>query len=302
MSRWKRPARAIARRLRSSGIVPELKVPDYLKIMSGNAFVGVVLSIIPGFAHILAGRFREVWLWVPAWVVIMGLGIYFYGSSVGLLFLSFAVGIHSWIALSYSLKKEHADPGQNVVDFIMLFVALGLLYWGVRVFVLGDFVFGFSNMNFPYQKIQQGDTLLARRSGARAQLARGSFVIADFIQLNNYHTKKYNVFKTTGQVIAMPGERLEIAGDKFIVNGRELPVDKYPVPNWMSGAKFAQGVPGDCYFVSTNYNVNMAHGYGLKVTGDMISDACMIKKGAIDAVAVMRWFPQARRGFLKAEE
>jgi hypothetical protein len=102
-----------------------------------------------------------------------------------------------------------------------------------------------------------------------------------------------------GQVIALPGEKIEIIEGRFIVNDQELDVDKFPVPGWLSKVRLSATIPTGSYFVSTVYQVG---GYGMQLTSGMISDVCVLKKGDIEARAVMRWFPLARRGFLRAGE
>lgn len=276
--------------------IPRPRVPAFMKIMSGNSLLGLILSIVPGLAHFAEGRFREVRWFVLGWFLSLIAGIFFYGSSIGLLLLGLAVGLHGWIAFSHALAEEKDEPSEKIRTLVILLIFFSIFYWGIRRVVFQDFVFGLSNLTVPYQKIQQGDTLLGRRSSVQANLlARGSLVIARFPQIYNYKVIKGRRYETTGEIAALPGEKIEIIEGRFVVNGRVLDGEKFPVPGWMSGFNLSQIVPDDRYFVSTTYNIG---GYGMNVTADLITDACILSKGDIEAIAVMRWFPLNKRGFL----
>jgi hypothetical protein len=302
MARWKKPFRSIFRWFRRQSIFPEAvaepKVPAFLKIMSGNALAGVLLSIVPGLAHFVEGRFREVRWWVLGWIVVLLIGVFFYGSGTGFLFLGFAVGIHSWIAYNHALMKEHIEARERFIDFGMLLVFFGLLYFGVRMTILRDFVLGFSSRTIPYQNVQQGDIVLARRSRARADfLKRGSFVVVGLREVWAGR-RIWNVRgEMVAQVVAVGGETVDING-VFVVNGRPLDVNHFPVPQWLRRRIEPIYVPDGSYFVNVEYNVrgNMA------VNAGLVKEACVIEGSRIEALAVMRWLPLSRRGFLKVEE
>jgi len=266
--------------------------------MSGNALAGILLSIVPGLAHFVEGRFREVRWWVTGWIVVLLVGVFFYGSGTGFLFLGFAVGIHSWIAFNHMLIREHNEARERFIDFGMLLVFFGLLYFGVRVTVLRDFVLGFSSRTIPYQNVQQGDIILARRSRARADFhKRGSFVL---VTLREVGARR--VWGVEGEmvahVVAVGGETIEVTDGVFVVNGRPLDKEHFPVPQWLQRRIGQIYVPEGSYFINVEYNVrgNMAVNTGL------VKEACVIEGSRIEAAAVMKWLPLSRRGFLKAEE
>jgi hypothetical protein len=300
MARWKGPLRSILRWIRRHITLPEVKVPAFLKIMSGNALAGVILSIIPGFAHLIAGRFREVRWWVLCWIAVLFVGMFFYGGGIGLLFLGFAVGIHSWIAFNHALMKEHIETNQHLTDFVMLLVLYGLVYFGVRVTVLRDFVLGFSSRTIPYQNVQQGDIMLARHSRARPDfLKRGSFVLVPLRDIGEGQRRTWWRIRgeMVAQVVAVGGETVDI-NDAFVVNGRSLDEEHFPVPRWLQRRIEPIYVPKDSYFINVEYNVRGNMG----VNADIAKMACVIEGSQIEAAAVMRWLPISRRGFLKAEE
>lgn len=302
MARWKGPIRSISRWIRLHSLLPEAvanpKVPAYFKIMSGNAFAGILLSIIPGFAHLLNDRFREVVLWVTAWVIIFIAGIFFYGSGTGLLFIGFAIGIHSWIVFTHALIKEHTEAKEKFTDFIMLLVFFGLFYFGVRMTAFRNFVFGFSNLAVPYQNIQQGDMLLAFRSRANPEYVKqGAFVTTN---LREFGERIF--FRTEGkmavQIVAVGGETVGVNNGIFVVNGRPLDKEHFPVPRWLQGQKLCISVPQGSYFINAEYNI-WGH---VPPNEAMLRNACVVAGSRIEATAVMRWLPVSKRGFLKAED
>ncbi|MFH1372040.1 MAG: hypothetical protein ABII09_12250 [Planctomycetota bacterium] len=297
------PFRAVFRWFRFRRVLPDTKIsthiPAFLKIMSGDAFLGVILSIIPGLAHYAEGRLREVRWLVLGWFLLLSAGMFFYGSSFGWLMLGFAIGLHGWIAFRHKLLNEIGEMNKKMYMLAMLLVAFGFLYWGIRRVAFRDFVWGYANAGIPYQNIQSGDCLLGRRSRAREEdvLPRGSLVFGRFRELRGGRGGPDRRYNTIGQIVALPGETIEIKGGKFIVNGQILDSDKFPVPGWLSGIQLSATIPFDSYFVSTVYRVT-----GANMPGDMIRDACILPKGDIEALAVMRWFPLERRGFLRSYE
>ncbi len=301
MAYWKKPERAALRWLRLHIALPEgltvPRVPAFLRIMSADAFLGLILSIIPGLAHYISGRFREIRWFVLGWFLALLAGIFFYGGGLGFLLLGLAVGLHGWIAFSYALSKERTEISGKIRDFAVVLVVFAIFYWGIRATAFRDFVFGLSNLAIPNQDVQVGDVLLARRSRAHGgNFPRGSLVFGRFPQIygNQVMPNRYTV---SGQIVALPGEKIEINGGRFVVNEKVLDGDKFPVPRWLSREQLSATIPVDCYFVSTAYR----HG-GANLTGGMMRDVCILQKSDIEALAVMRWFPLAKRGFLRADQ
>ena len=302
MSKWRGPFRAMIRRLRCWKVLPEEVLyrwfPDWLKIMSWNAFAAVILSIVPGLAHLAQRRFKQIRWYFVGWAVFLLAGMFLYGSNMGFLLVGLAIAAHAWIAFHASLIKEHAEAGRRAFDIVMVLVLLAFIYWGIRVAAFRDFVWGYTSLTIPYQSVQSGDCLLARRSRAREEtLPRGSLVLAGFRGLGARQAGPNARFNTIGQIVALPGETIEIKGGRFIVNGRVLDSDRFPVPGWLSSRQMSATIPSGYYFVGTAYRVT-----GVNLTGDMIRSVCILQKEDIEALVVMRWFPLARRGFLRSYE
>jgi hypothetical protein len=251
-------------------------------------------------AHYVDRRFREVRWFVLGWFLALLAGIFFYGGVLGFLLLGLAIGLHGWIAFSHTLLAEKTEFGKGLIDYGAVLVILGLIYWGVRVAAFHDFVFSISTFTIPEENVQAGDTLLARRSQAHdGVLPRGSLVVGNFPQLYGAHHVIRGTYETTGQVIALPGETIEINEHQFVVNGEILDTGEFPVPGWLSGRRLWATIPPDSYFVSAVYQVQM---HGMQLTDAIVRDACILRAGDIEARMVLRWFPLARRGFLRTGE
>jgi hypothetical protein len=137
MGKVARPFRAVFRRLRTWGVVPEQGlyawVPDWLKIMSWNAFFAIILSIIPGLPQLAQRRFGQIRWYFVGWLVFILAGMFLYGSNLGFLLVGLAVAAHTWIAFNASLIKEHSGTVPKAFDIMMLLVFFAFIYWGVRV-------------------------------------------------------------------------------------------------------------------------------------------------------------------------
>jgi len=305
MARWKKPVRAVLKWSRLHSIWPERRLfgpksRAFLKMMPVKGLLGIVLSIIPGLAHLVDGRFREVRWWVLGWFLTLLAGLFFYGGDWGFLLLGLAIGIHGWIAFSHTLLAQEEDFNKRLFDYAALLMILGLIYWGVRATAFHDFAFGYSNFTIPDDDVNVGDTLLLRYSRAvGVVLPRGSIVLGNFHGLYGNHVTHDN-YEITGQVIALPGEKVEIVEGRFVINGEALDVNRFPVPAWLSRGGLSAIIPADSYFVSTVYHIDV-HGH-IQLTSTMICDVCILRAGDIEARAVMRWFPLARRGFLRTDE
>ncbi|MGD1043594.1 MAG: hypothetical protein ABR913_11140 [Sedimentisphaerales bacterium] len=303
MAHWKRPVRSMVRWFRLHSILPDTypRWFAYLKIMSGNAFISIILSIVPGLAHLAGGRFREVRWFVLGWLLLLLAGIFFYCSNLGLLLLGLAVGLHGWIAYSHTLMKESDEMGKKIFDLAMLIVIVGLPYFGIRHYAFGDFVFGYTNLTIPYQNVQTGDLLLARHSLAQAtNFKRGSLVLSPVVVWGGHGPANRRGPLMVGQIVALPGEEVAIDNASFVVEGHILDDKQFPVPQWLrKGNIGAIQVPAGSYFISTVYNVN-AH--GMVLDAGLVGNACVVHSSRIEGKAIMNWLPLARRGFLRAGE
>ena len=301
MAKWKKPLRSIFRWTRRQSVIPEEvtrpRVPNWMRIMSADAFFGLVLSIVPGLAHFLQGRFREVRLYCAAWLVLLLTGLFLYGRWIGLFLLGLAIGLHAWIAFRHTLVKELLGFFNKLIVMLVMLAALLLFYRTVARMVFSDFTGGYTNSAIAYHNIKVGDYLLARRSRATTELmTRGSLVLARLASVGGGN----RLFRRGGtmivEIVGLPGEQVGIENDVFMVDGQPLDAEKYPVPRWLRGTKILIEIADDSYFLSGEYNV-YAHGRSLNNAD--ICNACVVKTDDIKARAFMRWLPLSRRGFIR---
>jgi len=304
VAKWKRPFRLTIRWLRRHtktkrqtqgrhGDTPWDTLPP-------GAVSGLLLSIIPGLAHLVAGRFSNVRWYCPAWLILLAGAVYLFGSAWGFALLGLAIGIHAWVAFSYSLNKNCTEPSDKITWLFAIIIVLALLYWGVRRTVFADFIWAYTNLTIPSEKIETGDCLLARRTLADVNsIKRGSLVLVSVRTERNVRglwQRGREIGRMIVQVIALPGEQVTITQDGFGVDGEWLDPNEYPFPQWLRRTRnpVTIAIPDGCYFVSSEYEFR-----GAAPVWTLIRDACVIRARDIQAQAIMVWFPVHRRRFLR---
>jgi hypothetical protein len=307
MPAWRKPFRDATRWLRELRIVPE-KPPGAIgrgfeKIASGN-MAGLVLSIVPGLAHLLNGRFREVRLFVLAWFISLSAGVFLYGGGIGTLLIGLAIGIHAWITVRYSLFEVITTLLERFATVLLILAALGGLYWGIPHIIARGPIGGHASLNIQAMNIHQGDYLLVRHlADVDTPLPRGTLVLIHPEGLRN--TRRDESINPgslmIGQIAALPGETIHVEDNAYVVNGRRLDSNRFPVPRWLRGNPPRAGiyVPARAYFVSVEYTVG-GHGHAA-VTDSMIAAIGIVKASGIRGRAFMQWWPLSRRRFITIE-
>jgi len=279
-----------------------IHIPPWLSRFSKEGLFGILLSLIPGLAHLLQGRFREIRWYVLAWFLSLVLALFFYGGFLGLCFFGLAVGLHAWIAIHSALIKQVTDFGHRA--FALALVSLGVLvvYRNIGGLTFRNLAGGYSGVTVPYHRIETGDYLLASRSRLRNEpITRGALVLAYLEDTRHGFWPWPQRRRDMGivQIVGLPGEKLEIRGRAFWINDEQLDGEKYPLPAWLHRIRMSVTIPNSSYFVSAAYNIE-AHGRGLE-SGD-VSEVCIIGSGSFEARAFMRWMPLMRRGFIRDTE
>lgn len=306
MARWKRPLRCTFRWLRSFHVIPSggisIPVPPWLSRFSREGLFGILLSVIPGLAHLLQGRFREIRWYVLAWFVSLVGALFLYGGFWGLCLFGLAVGLHAWIAIHSALIKQVTDFGYRV--FALILVSLGVLvvYRNIGGLIFRNLTGGYSSVTVPYHRIEAGDYLLASRSRLRSEpMTRGALVVA-YLEDTRYgfwpwpqRSRDMGIV----QVVGLPGEKLKIKDNAFWINDEQLDGEKYPLPAWLHNMTMSVTIPKSSYFVSAAYNVE-AYGRGLEALD--VREVCIVGSGSFEAKAFMRWMPLMRRGFIRDTE
>lgn len=302
MARWKKPFRSLTRWFRKKRVAPQgavrAHVPDWMKVASKDTMSTMFLSVVPGLGHVIQGRFREVRWSCLAWLMLVLSGLFLYGGGMGFVFLGLAIGLHAWIGARPLFKELFRSPWRAGVVVGML-IALVLIYRAIPGLVLPDLTAGRTSLTVPYQGVQPGDYLLAWRSRAAKEcIGRGSLVLAPVSRLTNEGSTEVQTMIV--QVIGLGGETLEIKDGVFIVDGRQLDTEKYPVPNWLRDRELSVKIGDNRCFVSSEYHVSI-RGRG-QLLDEYILRVCVVRLADIEARAFILWLPLRRRAFLKATE
>jgi len=305
MSKWKKPFRNSLRLMRKSKAIPQekikIKFPRWFSNSFNDSFLGLCLSIIPGLAHLIQRRFREIRWYFLAWVVLLTSGLFLYGSTAGYLCIGLAVGMHAGIALQYGILKELVNFTEKIITAVIVLIAFTVIYRYAPRIIAPNLTSGYSSLTIPFHNVEAEDFLLAWRDmGQKSPIDRGSLVLIHPVNLRTYGVGRNTVTVREdviiGQVVAIPGEKLEIQHGVFIANGLKLDLDKYPVPQWLQKVKFSAIIPANSYFVSVEYNLR-AHGIAFNTS--YVDEICIVKAENIEAKAFMRWWPLAKRGFIR---
>ena len=287
MPSWQRPFRRVLRMLRRSKVAPDrdksLKMEwDWFDTYK-NAIWPLILSVIPGLAHVKQRRFRAVRWFMAAWLLCMVFACAMFSSSWGWMALGLAAAIHAWIALDAGLWKI-LDSVTNrlyvlMATFVILFACYGLL---IRV-MPWNFEFWRTPIRVPSEEIRQGDILLFRPvEDIFPTLTRGTVV--------QYRSR------IIGQIVGLPNEVVSVHESVYYVNGIELSSEAYPMPAWIRDSDQGVTVGPAQYYISTELRVLGRHA--------QMNDAwrlCLVSTNDIESRATMLWWPLQRRHSLRQD-
>lgn len=305
MPAWRRPFRDAMRRFRSWRLVPE-RPPTAIgraldKLGSGH-FADLVLSVVPGLAHLLSGHFAEVWLLVVLWFAVLGAGLFLYGSGIGMALIGLAIATHAWIAVRDSLFKDVTGFIDRAGAILLVLVMLAVLYWAVPRLVVPDIAGGYVSLNIPAMNIHTGDYLLTRRlADVNEPLPRGTLVLIRPRRSRDPHQIEYFGPRDVmiAQITGLPGETIHVQGNAYMLGKQRLDPNSFPVPRWLRAypPRSRLHVPPDSYFVSTEYTVTGRGNLG--ITDSMIGNVCIMKASDMRGRAFLQWWPLRRRRFIE---
>ena len=302
MAPWKKPFRNVTRWMRRHRMVPALTPPECLSSrlktdsVDYSCLWGLFLSIVPGLAHLIHRRFREIRWYFFGWLIALGVGLFLYGTNLGLCFVGLAVGLHAWIAVQHSLMKHLETLGERLGAVLVALIVLALIYWTTPRVLLPDLSGGYTALTLPYQNIQRRDFLLGWREEISSHpLPRGSLVLTRMAYIGRgWRASRERLMFV--QIVGLPGETIQIHENTYIVDGQPLDSEKYPVSQWLHGREFSDTVPSETYFVISEYDVH------INIREGHIRTACLIGFEDVRARAFMRWLPLSRRGFIEEME
>jgi len=264
--------------------------PD-VRILLTETFGGLLLSVLPGLVQLIQQRFKSVRILWLSWFSSLAMGLFFVGrGSLGAISLGMALVLHAWIAADAALLLE------RLKGMVLRLAAVGVaavwvfvVYWGVRVTVLGGIIGGEALVDVPHYRVTTNDYLLCRRLKEGAPSLRRGDLVALSVPSGT----------GVGQVVALPGEIVKVEKDRFTVNRRELDPAEFKVPRWLRKQKVSLPLGREEYFVRMGYNVELRGRYQLE---ELVRRTLVVKRSAIRGRAFMRWMPVRRRGFLKENE
>jgi hypothetical protein len=299
MPGWQKPFRDMSRWVRRqgthAGMAKEVVIPGWVRIILQDGFLGLLASIVPGLAHFIMGRFKEIRWYFIAWAGLLLAGFFLYGGTIGSVLIAAAIGVHVWIGLQYGFIKQLTQFGTKIFTALMVLIVLSLIYWVVPGLVFPNLASGHISFDIPYRNIKQGDYFLVHRHMSEGSvIPRGSLILIHPARLGYRLTRSPQTI--IGQVVGNAGEKVEISKGAFVINGQKLDPAKYPVPEWLRDSTISINIGSKCYFVSAAYNV-YAHGRGL-ANADIVS-VCIVNAADIEGKAFILWLPLARRGFLR---
>ncbi|NLE29896.1 MAG: hypothetical protein GX629_09540 [Phycisphaerae bacterium] len=268
----------------------------------GQSVFSIIVSLIPGLQQIIDGNFHSVKKYCITWLVLILVGLFFYGSNIGLFLIGLALGVHAWITL---LGWNAIHSGVNVFRRLRMvatvIIAFGIVYWLVGRQISNSLPHTFTSQDYPYYNVHSGHLLVGRNldKDDLSHLRRGDLVMVNASALYDGH--RGQTFKVVGQIVGMPGDVIDLKKDHFVVNGEELKADHFPVPDLFHGRELTISVPSDCYFIACDYTIN-AHGATEQMVRDVLRNGCLFRHDDLIARMTFRWLPVLRRGFLKELE
>ena len=166
MPGWKKPLRSALRCVRQAKLIPQenlnLRFPLRIRSFFSDRFWGLFLLVVPGLAHLVQGRFKEVRWYFFAWLALISSGLFFYGSAPGYVLLGLAVGVHTGIVIRYGILKDLPGAGEKIMTVIFVLLALAAVYRFAPRLILHNLTSGYASLTIPYHKVEAGDYLLAR--------------------------------------------------------------------------------------------------------------------------------------------
>jgi len=321
---WKKPFRRFTRRMRrvralrrvesaANGVASatfdalglrqtpgaESPWPDVRRV-TGEVIGGLIASAIPGLAHILQGRFREIRYYCAAWLVLMAGGMWFYGPGIGTTLLALAIVVHAWIAADGALLLKLV---KRLAFYLMSIAALSagvfLLYGFLNNLLLGGMDSGLAGIKVPFHEIELRDRILCRRfSYDLSRLRRGDMVLVGDVRAfggRRLFSAARRSGEAVGQVVGLPGDLVQIKDRAFAVNGDSLDVEQYPVPHWLLAASVNEGLNEGEYFVTMEYT-------GGGAVRQLVRRVCVMRRDRLRARGFMLWLPVRRRHVLEDVE
>lgn len=302
---WKAPFRALRRRAAGARLCrAAAERVDPRVTRTGFAGVVLVLSVLPGLAHLYQKRFGDVWWQCFAWLFLLLTGLFFYGASGGIFLIGLAGGLHAWIILNAMTSEAAPKPFRQTMVMLLSISIIVLSFYHVVGRTAGrDIAGGYATQAVPCEHVYPGDYLLGRRSAVRdGDLPRGCMVLVDTTDVTYIDGGYRSAGKgprVVAQLIGRPGEYVQMRDGVFAVNGSTYHPTVFPVPLWLAGKAINVRLGKGQYFLAIAYRVR---GRADRLSTQAILGICVRPLESIEARMFVRWLPVRRRGFLGGEQ
>lgn len=304
MSKWEKPLRYFARIVRTCmpGISNKTteSIQSFSGMLGGDPAIGIILSFFPGLAHILQRRFKEIRYYVLAWFVLLFPVAFFWSTTIGAIIFGILLSIHGWIGIHAGVIREFSSIRKRLIylSVAMFFYWLAFYYVFCGQFLLRSVAISGVTRTIASQNIEQGDLLLGNRLFAASNIERGDFVLT-YVSGLVQHGQRITPTRRNGmiysQVVALPGETIEIKNGSFYVNGEELDQERYPEARWLKEQNTKINLSKNQYFVQY-----ATHGRGPdEVLTEFVHPLFVRNADDLHAKAFMVWRPLSKRSFLR---
>jgi len=302
MSKLAAPIRYLARLIRRCGILSAKRIMilsvSWISSFLDDIITGLVFSVLPGFAHLIQKRFKEIrWLFI-VWLMLIMSGLFLYGSTAGVICIGMAIGAHTAIAIQYKALQELESIFKIFLLIIIVFISLLFAYRGISGRIIPNLTGSYSTLEIPGLNMAAGDYLLGWNNPEdKLNIKRGDLVLIypNIVGGHNMEGVKSRTY-TVVQIVATAGERLEIKDGVFIINGQKLDPNTFPVQQWLKNYSYSVTIQENSYFISIQYNVNANN---MDLNDEYINNVCIINSNDIESKIFMRWMPLMKKGLIK---
>lgn len=246
---------------------------------------GLILSIVPGLAHAMAGRFREIRLIWLVWLVFFVFGMFLYATPDGWVLLGLAAAAHAWIALKVDLLDYLKEFGARLIALLVLCLLLVLTYIITPTFVI-DYQFARIPYDIPALDIQTGDLLVFRPLDTSTERPPPGTIVYFLAQGTSRSGR------TVGQAIAWPGDTVVVTGEHFLVNGQVLDPNRIPVHSWLGNDPWTCRVEQDHVFIVSRFSLRQ---HGRQLSDSRRKQVCHVENRHVYGQAIRVWWPLTRR-------
>jgi hypothetical protein len=219
------------------------RVPDSLArlfrgdaTLPGASYAAMWASVVPGCGHLLDGRRAPgilaffVWAALVAWVAV------FYASTTGTILFSLLWSWHANVVFDSGRIRALVDSARDRLRIMLaVILVVFLAYLAIDLTIRRHWLFIRAPYDHPTIGLHLGDTLLFQRTRPGELPRYGDLVTIEpdrQIRVVRTGNGPNVVFRFRGDtplsVLALPGDRVEVAPTELRVNGVRVPLSRLP--------------------------------------------------------------------------